>query len=63
MKIFLDSTNIEEIRNKQTWNNRWNYDKSVLDCKIRKKDSDQILKSICKEVKGPVSAEVTAEKL
>ena len=22
-------------RNKQTWNNRWNYDKSVLDCKIR----------------------------
>ena len=61
MKIFLDSTNIEEIReiNKLGIIDGITTNPSLI--AKSGKGFNQILKSICKEVKGPVSAEVTAE--
>lgn len=61
MKIFLDSTNIEEIReiNKLGIIDGITTNPSLI--AKSGKGFNQILESICKEVKGPVSAEVTAE--
>ena len=62
MKIFLDSSNIDEIRpiNKTGLIDGITTNPSLL----AKQDGNfkQILKSIASEVKGPISAEVTATK-
>ena len=62
MKIFLDSSNIEEIRhiNKTGLIDGITTNPSLL--AKQKGNFKEILKSIASEVKGPISAEVTAVK-
>ena len=60
MEIFLDSSDIKEIRqlNKSNLINGITTNPSLL--ASAKTDFKILLKEICKEIKGPVSAEVTA---
>ena len=61
MKIYIDSSDIKEIKeiNKTHLVDGITTNPSLI--AKQNKDIKTILKEICKEIKGPVSAEVTAE--
>ncbi len=62
MKLFLDTANLDEIREIKKWGVLGGATTNPTLVAKEKEDVERIMKEICTEVEGPVSLETTQEK-